>query len=391
MLTFLIVIIYLSFISLGLPDSLLGSAWPVMRLEFGASLDFAGVISMVICAGTIVSSLLSDRTTRRFGAGVVTAVSVAMTAVALFGFSVSDSVLELCFWSIPYGLGAGGVDAALNNYVALHYSARHMSWLHCFWGVGASISPYIMGAALSWNLGWRRGYVSVSVIQIILAAVLFLTLPIWKKVRLAAEEAGEEESYPPVGLIRALKIRGVVFILLAFLCECAIETTAGLWAATYLVEHKGVNAETAAFFASAYYLGVTFGRFLLGFITDRIGDRGMIRIGCAGVCTGILLMMIPLPSTVPALCGLVVLGLGIAPIYPSIIHATPGNFGRENSQAIVGIQMASAYTGSTFVPPLFGIIAQNISVGLYPMFLAVFAAVMFLMTELLNRVCGSRK
>ena len=391
MFTFLIVIIYISFISLGLPDSLLGSAWPVMRLEFGASLDFAGVISMVICAGTIVSSLLSDRTTRRFGAGVVTAVSVAMTAAALFGFSISDSVLELCFWSIPYGLGAGGVDAALNNYVALHYSARHMSWLHCFWGVGASISPYIMGAALSWNLGWRRGYVSVSVIQIILAAVLFLTLPIWKKVRLAAEEAGEEESYPPVGLIRALKIRGVVFILLAFLCECAIETTAGLWAATYLVEHKGVNAETAAFFASAYYLGVTFGRFLLGFITDRIGDRGMIRIGCAGVCTGILLMMIPLPSTVPALCGLVVLGLGIAPIYPSIIHATPDNFGRENSQAIVGLQMASAYTGSTFVPPLFGIIAQNISVGLYPMFLAVFAAVMFLMTELLNRVCGSRK
>ncbi|MBR4000221.1 MAG: MFS transporter [Clostridia bacterium] len=391
MFTFLIVIIYLAFISLGLPDSLLGAAWPVIRVEFGASLDFAGVISMVICAGTIVSSLLSDRTTRKFGAGTVTAVSVALTALALFGFSVSDSVFEMCLWSIPYGLGAGGVDAALNNYVALHYSARHMSWLHCFWGVGASISPYIMGSALTWGLGWRRGYVTVSAIQIVLALILFVTLPVWKKVSHSSEHSADEENYPPVGLTKALKIPGVPYILIAFLCECAIETTAGLWAASYLVDHKGVDPDTAAFFASAYFLGVTFGRFLLGFITDKIGDRGMIRIGCGGVILGILMMMIPVPSTLPALIGLVVLGLGIAPIYPSIIHATPSSFGRENSQAIVGIQMASAYTGSTFVPPVFGLIAKNISIGLYPFCLAVLAVLMLIMTERLNAMFRKAK
>ena len=229
MLTFLLVIIYLSFISLGLPDSLLGTAWPVMRFEFGASLDFAGVISMIITAGTIVSSLLSDRMTRRFGAGAVTAVSVAMTAAALFGFSVSRSLFAMCLWSIPYGLGAGAVDAALNNYVALHYSARHMSWLHCFWGVGASISPYIMGAALSMQLGWRKGYLAVSVIQIALALFLFASLPVWKKARLRAAQSGDDETaYPPVGLLRALRIPGVPYILTAFFCECAIEATAGL-------------------------------------------------------------------------------------------------------------------------------------------------------------------
>lgn len=392
MFTLLLALIYISFISLGLPDSLLGSAWPVMRLEFNASLDFAGVISMIITAGTIVSSLLSDRTTRKFGAGTVTAVSVAMTAVALFGFSVSNSVFAMCLWSIPYGLGAGGVDAALNNYVALHYSARHMSWLHCFWGVGASISPYIMSAALAWDLGWRTGYRSVSVIQIVLAVILFVTLPIWKKARSNSAVSTEEEtSAPPVGLIAALKIRGVPYILLAFFAYCALETTAILWTSSYLVEHRGVEAETAAAFASLFYLGITFGRFLNGFIADRFGDRNMIRVGIGVLSAGIILVMLPFSSDIPALAGLLIVGLGCAPIYPSIIHSTPANFGRENSQAIVGIQMASAYTGSTLMPPVFGVIANNVSIALFPYFMALFALLMLIMTERLNRMFKDKK
>ena len=392
MLTFLIVIIYLSFISLGLPDSLLGSAWPVMRLEFGASLDFAGVISMIITAGTIVSSLLSDRTTRKFGAGVVTAVSVGMTAAALLGFSVSNSVLEMCLWSIPYGLGAGGVDAALNNYVALHYSARHMSWLHCFWGVGASISPYIMGAALSWNLGWRSGYTTVSVLQFVLTSVLVITLPVWKKVRFPSDgSTGDEETPPPVGLIRALKIRGVPYMLLAFFAYCSLEVTAILWTSSYLVENRGMDAGFAATFASLFYLGITFGRFLNGFVADRIGDRNLIRIGIGVLSFGIVFVMLPIASDIPTLAGMLIIGLGCAPIYPSIIHATPSNFGRENSQAIVGIQMASAYLGSTLMPPVFGIIARNISISLFPYFMAIFAVLMLVMTERLNSLFKKSK
>ena len=249
MVSLLLALIYVSFVSLGLPDSLLGSAWPVMRVELGAPLSMAGAISMIITAGTVLSSLMSDRLTRKLGAGLVTAVSVGLTAVSLFGFSVSSSLWMLCLWAIPYGLGAGAIDAALNNYVALHFSARHMSWLHCCWGVGASISPYIMSYCLSSQLGWQMGYRSVSLIQIVLTAVLFLGLPLWKK-KTAAAEADGEISAPPVGLLGALRIKGVPLILIAFLSYCAMETTAGLWATSYLAEYRGADPEVAAQFAS---------------------------------------------------------------------------------------------------------------------------------------------
>lgn len=390
MFTLLLALIYISFISLGLPDSLLGSAWPVMRVEFNASLDFAGAISMIITAGTIVSSLLSDRMTRKFGAGVVTAVSVSMTAIALFGFSVSGSVPALCLWAIPYGLGAGGVDAALNNFVALHYSARHMSWLHCFWGLGASISPYIMSTALAHNLGWRVGYSTVSIIQVVLALVLFATLPIWKKVRFQTSDASTEVTTQPVGLLAALKIRGVPYVLLAFFAYCSLEGIAILWTSSYLVEHRGVDTEVAAAFASLFYLGITAGRFLNGFIADKFGDRNMIRAGIGVLSVGIVLIMLPVSSNIPAFVGLLITGLGCAPIYPSIIHATPSNFGRENSQAIVGIQMACAYTGNTIMPPVFGMCAKHISMALFPFFMAAFAIMMLIMTESLNRICSKK-
>ncbi len=386
MFSLLLAIIYIAFISLGLPDSLLGAAWPVMRLQFGAPLSQAGMISMIIAGGTIVSSLLSDRLTRRLGTGLVTALSVAMTAAALFGFSISNSVTALCLWGIPYGLGAGAVDAALNNYVALHYSSRHMSWLHCFWGVGASISPYIMAAWLARGDNWQGGYRTVSLLQVALTAVLFMSLPMWKKRDDGEPGAKAADAPRPLGLAGALRIPGVPAILLAFLSYCAAETTAGLWASSYLVEARGVDAGTAARFASLFYLGITFGRFLNGFVADRMGDRRMIRVGVSVMLAGMALVVLPVESTLPALAGLIVFGLGCAPVYPSIIHATPDNFGAQNSQAIIGIQMAAAYTGSTFMPPLFGVIAGAATIRLFPGYLAFFAVMLLVMTERVNGV-----
>jgi len=388
MISLLLPIIYLSFVSLGLPDSLLGSAWPVMRAEFHSPLSMAGIISMIICGGTIVSSLNSDRLTRKLGTGLVTSCSVALTCIALFGFSISNSVIMLCLWSIPYGLGAGAVDAALNNYVALHYSARHMSWLHAFWGVGASIGPYIMSACLADGNRWRGGYSSVSLIQLVLTFLLFATLPIWKR-KTSASSAEETIQAVPLGVSGALKIRGVPYMLTAFFANCAVEATAGLWASSYLVEYHAMATESAARFASLFCLGMTAGRFLNGFIADRVGDRRLIRIGTLVMISGMCMMMIPV-SEIFALTGLIIIGVGCAPVYPSIIHATPDNFGRENSQAIVGIQMASAYVGSTFIPPLFGLIANHIHIALYPYFLAVFAVLMLCMTEQLNKVCQNK-
>lgn len=381
MYSLLLIIIYLAFISLGLPDSLLGSAWPVMYKQFDVPLSFAGIITMIIAGGTIVSSLMSDKLTRRLGAGNVTTISVMMTAIALFGFSFSSSVFMLCLWSIPYGLGAGAVDAALNNYVAIHYASRHMSWLHSFWGVGASISPYIMGYCLVSGFGWNYGYRAVGIIQIILTAILFFSLPLWKR----GSYSSDSNTTPPAALsiYQAIRIKGVKFILITFFSYCALESTAGLWASSYLVKHRGINAEIAASFASLFFLGITFGRFLCGFIADKAGDRLLIRYGILLTMFGIVLIGLPVRIDTLALIGLVVTGFGCAPIYPSIIHSTPSNFGKENSQAIIGIQMASAYTGSTFIPPVFGLIAQHISIGTYPKFLMLFGILMLVMSEYL--------
>ncbi|HEY8396105.1 MAG TPA: MFS transporter [Bacilli bacterium] len=382
MFSLLLAIIYLAFISLGLPDSLLGSAWPVMHEDLGVAIAYAGIPAMIIAGGTIVSSLLSDRVTKKFGAGTVTAVSVLMTALGLFGFSLSKSFIVICLWAFPYGLGAGAVDAALNNYVALHYASRHMSWLHCFWGIGASVSPYIMGWSLSHGFGWSGGYRTVGIIQIVLTAFLFLSLPLWKKTK-------EERSKQTHSLFEVIKIRGVPLVLICFFAYCALESTAGLWASSYLVKGRGVDSETAAGFASLFYLGITSGRFLNGFVADRIASRNLIRIGLSVIVLGIALIFLPVKFL--ALSGLVVAGFGCAPIYPSIIHATPANFGSNYSQAIIGIQMAGAYVGSTFMPPLFGFIAGKIGIVFYPFYLLVFALLMILTSETLNRKLAQKK
>lgn len=388
MVSLLLAVIYLAFISLGLPDALLGSAWPVMQGELNLPISFAGVISMTISGGTILSSLLSDRMARKLGAGLVTALSVLMTAAALFGFSISTKPWMLIAWSIPYGLGAGAVDAALNNYVALHYSSRHMSWLHCMWGVGATISPFIMSMALQRGWGWQTGYRTVSYIQVVLTAILFLSLPLWKKRTETPEGAEGETGEKPKRLGQLLRIPGVPLILLTFFGYCAMESTAGLWASSYLVSARGVEAETAARFASLYYIGITLGRFLNGFIADRFGDRNMIRAGLGLALVSILVIL--LPWRVCPLIGLVTLGVGSAPIYPCIIHSTPESFGRENSQAIIGVQMASAYIGSTFMPPLFGLIAQYGNIGFYPVYLMIFAVLMIVLYGLFTKGQGKK-
>ena len=375
----LLALIYLAFISLGLPDSLLGSAWPSMYPALGVPFSYAGIVSMIICAGTIVSSLMSDWLTQRLGAGKVTVLSVATTAVALFGFSLSDSFLLLCLWAIPYGLGAGSVDAALNNYAALHFESRHMSWLHCCWGIGASVGPYIMSFALTGGLDWTGGYRIISAIQVVLTAVLLLSLPIWKNGASAQTDAPRQ----PLTLPQTLSLPGAKAMILCFFCYCSLESTAGLWASSYLNLHHGMDPETAAGYASMFYLGITIGRAISGLLTLKLNDRQMIRLGQAVIAVGMALLFLPMGGSV-ALAGLVLTGLGCAPVYPCIIHSTPALFGAERSQALIGIQMASAYVGSCLMPPLFGLLARHITVALLPLYLAVLLAVMVLMYQLLT-------
>ena len=385
MYSLLLALIYLAFISLGLPDSLLGAGWPTMYGELGVPVSYMGIVSMVISGGTIVSSLMSDRLTRKFGARVVTVVSVFLTAGALFGFSFSDRFWMLILFSVPYGLGAGAIDAALNNYIALHYSARHMSWLHCFWGVGAIVSPFIMSYALT-SSTWNDGCRIVGYIQLGIAALLLVTLPVWK-INSKKTDVVEQKN---IGLLGALKIKGVPFILIGFFAYCAAEATAMQWASTYFVEVKHISEAQAAQFASLFYIGITAGRFLSGFVSAKIGDRRMIIIGASVLTLGIILLVIPVTAAELSLAGFVIIGLGCAPIYPSIIHSTPANFGAENSGAIIGIQMASAYVGSTFIPPLFGLIGNATDFAILPLYLIVFVVLMLVMTELTFRTAKKR-
>lgn len=383
MISLLLAIIYVAFISLGLPDAILGSAWPSMYRGLGVSVSYAGVLSMIIAGGTIVSSLFSVKVIRRFGTGAVTTASVAMTALALVGYSFSGSFWLLCLWSIPYGLGAGSVDAALNNFVALHYKSRHMNWLHCFWGVGAAAGPFILGLCLSGGLGWTSGYRIIGSLQIALVLGLLFSLPAWKKVQ-SASGAGQEahEKHDMIGI---LKSPGVRPVLLAFFCYCSLEVAAGLWASSYLVLHRGISEEAAAKMASLFYLGITAGRFLSGFMSGKLGDKRMVRLGQALTLVGLALLILPLGEAA-LYAGLTVAGLGCAPIFPSLLHATPFSFGKARSQTIMGMQMAGAYTGSTLSPLLFGAFAGGGLIALYPYYLVFFMAVMIVLSERANRV-----
>lgn len=383
----LLALIYVCFISLGLPDSLLGSAWPVLHKEISVPISFAGIISATIFVGTILSSLFSDKLLHKFGAGRVTAVSVVMTALGLFGFFISNKFWMLILWAIPYGLGAGGVDAILNNYVALHFKPQHMSWLHCMWGVGASISPYIMSFSLVHLESWNYGYLIVSVIQAVLSVIIFISIPIWKKGN-KVEGQDEEIKTQPLSFKEIFSIKGAIFCFLMFFCYCSMELTTSLWASTYLVQKWDFSPEMAAGYASMFYIGITFGRFINGFLAMKLSDRFLIRMGVAIIAVGIGLLFLPFHSTF-ALIGFIVIGLGCAPIYPCIIHMTPDVFGKDKSQAMIGVQMAFAYIGFLVMPPLFGIIADYISISLLPVFQLLCLIILFVMHELVIKKANS--
>lgn len=370
---FLLSIIYLAFISLGLPDSLLGSAWPMIRVDFNVPISYMGIVSMVIAGSTIISSLMSERCTKRFGTSRVTAISVILTAIALFGFSTTTEFYQLCLWGIPYGFGAGSIDAGLNNYVAQHYNSRHMSWLHCFWGVGTIVSPYIMSYALTHTV-WTDGYRMVSYIQFAIAVVLMLTLPLWK-INKSIEQ--EETNTQILGIKGTIKIRGVLELLLAFMAYCAAEATAMHWTSSYMEGARGATKDEAAALGALFFIGMTVGRFFAGFITDKIGDSKMIYLGVTIALCGVVGIAIPIKMV--SIVGFIVLGLGCAPIYPCIIHSIPDKFGAKNSQAIIGMQMASAYVGATFMPPLFGLVANYVSIKLMPAYLTFFMVLMIVL------------
>ncbi len=381
----LLAVIYLAFISLGLPDSLLGAAWPTIRNTLEVPLSYMGIVSMIISGGTIVSGLMSERLTKRFGTRTVTTVSVFLTATALFGFSGATEFYHLCLWGIPYGLGAGAIDAALNNYVAMHYSSKHMSWLHCFWGVGTIISPYIMSYALL-HYDWTKGYGMVALLQLLIALTLLATLPLWK---VNGAQSAEEEKTEVLGIRGALKISGVPFLLTGFFAYCAAESTAMLWASSYFEEVCHLAKSEAAALGALFFIGITIGRFLSGFLSDRVGDNRMIYCGIGIALLGVVLIGLPWKNV--AVAGFVIIGLGCAPIYPCIIHSTPSNFGAENSQGIIGIQMASAYVGSTFMPPIFGLIANEISIKLLPVYLTLFFVLLFFMIRMTEKKTRDRK
>ncbi len=380
----LLAVIYLAFISLGLPDSLLGSAWPTIRVDFDVPISYMGIVSMIIAGGTIISGLMSERLTKKFGAKTVTVVSVFLTAVALSGFSTATEFFHLCLWGIPYGLGAGAIDAALNNYVALHYKAKHMSWLHCFWGIGTIISPYVMSYALTHSV-WMDGYRTVSYIQLGIAIIMVMTLPLWK---INKQKDSEEKNTALLGLRGAFKIKGVPSLLMGFLAYCGAEATTMLWASSYLEGARGASKEEAAALGSLFFIGITAGRFLSGFITDKVGDNRMIRIGTVIALLGVACIAVPVKEV--TIAGFVIIGLGCAPVYPCIIHSTPANFGAENSQGIIGIQMASAYVGSTFMPPVFGLIANHIDIRLMPVYIAFFFVILITMISKTEKACRNK-
>ncbi len=384
MATFFLIIIYLAFISLGLPDSLLGSAWPVMSLDLNASLGTAGIISMVIAANTIVSSLLSGTVLQRFGTGKVTLVSCILTAGALFGFAWSPSLLWLVIFAIPLGIGAGSVDAGLNNYVAIHYKAHHMSWLHCFWGVGATLGPFIMAASISGHNLWRQGYLVVAGIQVILVIILFVTLPFWDRVAKRSHVINVEAEDELINQnTKPWNIKGVKLAMVTFLFYSGIEASMGLWGSSFLVNIKDLPAATAAQWVSWFFIGITFGRMITGFITFKVSSRMLIRYGQLIALFGTILLVLPFPPIL-SLVGFTIVGLGLAPIFPCMLHETPVRFGKKKAQSIMGFQMAAAYTGSTLIPPFLGLLATNTTISIFPWFIIMFAIVMLLCTEKLN-------
>ena len=374
MATLLLIVIYIAFIGLGVPDSLFGTAWPAIYTDLNLPVSWASIVTIIVSCGTITSSLLSSWLISRFGTGKITAVSTLMTALALLGFSCSDSMLWLCLCAIPLGLGAGSIDTALNNYVALHYKASHMNFLHCFYGIGVSLSPYLMSLALSKGT-WEGGYRAVFWFQLAIAALTVLALPLWKKVRHAQNGEEEEETPRVLSFPALMKMPKVRMACLVFIGYCALEYTCGTWGSTFLVNAKGAAADTAARMVTFYYVGLALGRFLSGVLAGRLHSRQLVKIGQMILLAAVVSLFLPLPF---AFCSvsLFFIGLGNGPIFPNMLHLTPELFGKDLSQAVIGAEMATSYIGVLLAPALFGLIAQNVTAALFPVYLLVLYALM---------------
>ena len=389
----LLIIIYLAFISLGLPDSLLGSAWPAMHETFGVGISSAGLVFMITAGGTIVSSLISSRLLHWMGTGMVTLLSVAMTAVALTGISCSESFYALCLWSLPLGMGGGSVDAALNHFVATRYKAVHMNLLHGFWGIGTTVGPLILSCRLQNGGHWDTGYRNIALIQFSLALILLFALPLWKrKQKLPSREEGRRQ--PPPGLLSVIKLPGAKAALSAFFCYGALESGMLLWGGSYLVFSREIPAEIAAGWVAFFFFGLTLGRFLSGILSLKLSSQNMIRLGMALIAAGVFLLLLPIPAAM-LLPAFFCIGIGCAPIFPGLLHDTPRTFGESRSQAMIGMQMACAYTGSTFMPPLWGLLSTGIPRHCFPFYLAAFLLLMMLAVHKVYRprhrpgeICG---
>lgn len=377
MYSLLLAVIYLIFISLGLPDSLLGSGWPTMRVAFGVPSSYAGYVAMAISFMTIISALISPRIIRRFHTKWIVIVSIMLTVVGLLGFSFSTSYGMLYLFAVPYGLGAGSIDASVNHYVANYYSGSVMNFLHCFYGVGAVISPNIMALALS-KAKWNEGYRWTAYIQLGILLICILSLPLWKKNEGSVEAEEEEQA----GIREALKVPGVALTLIAFFAYCSGEATCFLWTSSYFAGTKeGLSAGTIASFGSLIFGGLMFGRVISGFTSNKLGDRLLIRVGNAVELVGIVMVMLPIKHYLPAAIGFVVIGTGMGPVYPAVQHMAPANFGKRNSAAVIGLQMASAYVGSTFMPMVFGILQEHIGIAIMPFYLLIFIVVNTVLLE----------
>ena len=374
----LLAVIYLIFISLGLPDSLLGSGWPKMQAVFSVPSSYAGYVSMTISFMTIISALLSPRMIKHFHTKWITIVSIGLTIAGLLGFSMCSQYWMLFIFAVPYGLGAGAIDASVNHYVANNYSGSVMNFLHCFYGVGAVISPYIMALALKYAR-WNEGYSWTSYIQMFILLVCIISLPLWK----TNGKEEEEDHSDSVGIKEALKVPAVIFTLIAFYAYCAGEATCFLWTPSYFAGTKsGLSAETIASFGSLIFGGLMLGRLISGFISNKLGDRRLIRIGIFVELLGIIMVFLPVESYIVAAAGFVVIGTGMGPVYPAIQHMAPANFGKKYSAAVIGLQMAAAYVGSTFMPMIFGLLQQKIGIAIMPTYLLIFAIINFGMLEL---------
>ena len=379
---FLLIVIYLSFVGLGLPEPVLGSLWPIMRTEFAASLDFAGVISLIMTVSKTLSGLITDRIDKKIGHGRASVLSMLVMALALYGCALSRSEYMICLFTLPLGIASGIIDTAVNDYVSRNYSSRHMSWLHCSWGIGSMLSPFALGFLLSRGQSWRAGYVFVASVQIVITILLIISLPHWKK---TSDSPDSDNGITVMPIKDVVRLPGIVFTFLALFSYCGAEVTASLWSSSFLIEARGLDAETAATCTSSIFIGITLGRFLSSFIADRLGDLRMAKTGAVIAFAGALVMFLPGSTAVLPLIGLFVVGLGCSTIVPSLIHSVPELYGRSHTSTIVGIDMAVAHAGSALMPPLFGVLAEKISIRLFPVYIFLLMALLLFSITKISR------